>query len=325
MGVLMCVTPLAAQSSLAFLNQNQPLLDAHNCYPDGGMHADRLDRALSTGYPVSIEQDLAWYQDPATGDGWPVVTHSSAPDGVEPSLRGHFFEHVRPIVEQALAENQRESWPLIVVHFDFKDNRPALHEAVWSLLGEYQEWITTAVKTGNPHELSPFDAKPLFVLSDSHAQEDRFFNQVPVGEKLRIFGATPSNPLPASATPEERTALQVSAPPDHLLTEPPTNYRRWWNNPWSIVEQGGQEAAGDWTTDDEDRLRSLVDHAHAMGYWIRFYTLDGEDGRAAGGYHFGSSDAVRLRWKAAYQAGVDFIATDQYEELGDYMRQIGSN
>jgi hypothetical protein len=66
-----------------------------------------------------------------------------------------------------------------------------------------------------------------------------------------------------------------------------------------------------------------VDHAHQLGFWIRFYTLNGFDDRPAGGYNFGSGNAARLRWEAAYQAGVDLIATDQYEELGSYLREMG--
>jgi hypothetical protein len=31
-------------------------------------------------------------------------------------------------------------------------------------------------------------------------------------------------------------------------------------------------------------------------------------------YNFTSLDAARIRWRAAIDAGVDFIATDQYEE-----------
>jgi hypothetical protein len=30
-------------------------------------------------------------------------------------------------------------------------------------------------------------------------------------------------------------------------------------------------------------------------------------------YNFGSREAVAIRWRAAIDAGVDFIATDQYE------------
>ena len=66
-------------------------------------------------------------------------------------------------------------------------------------------------------------------------------------------------------------------------------------------------------------LQSLVNRAHSLGYWIRFYTLDGfvsSDNRGwDNGYNFGSRDAVHIRWRAALKAGVDFIATDQYEDL----------
>jgi len=68
-----------------------------------------------------------------------------------------------------------------------------------------------------------------------------------------------------------------------------------------------------------------VDYAHQKGFWIRFYTLDGfapgEDQGWGNGYNFGSHDAVVVRWKAAIDAGVNFIATDQYEDLATYMQQ----
>ncbi len=303
--LLLCAASLTAQSSLGFLNHNRSVLDAHNCYPEGGESADPLTRALSTGRPVGIEQDLAWFE------GRPVVTHSKETTGAEPALRDYFFEQVRPVVERALAENRRETWPLIIVHFDFKDNRRELHEAVWELLGEYQDWITTAVKTEDASRLSPFEAKPLLVLTeDNDAQEEVFFKRVPVGEKLRIFGSAHTNALPATAAPER------------LLTERPTNYRRWWNNSWAVVEEGGQGKAGAWTDADAERLRALVDHAHGLGFWIRFYTLNGMDDRPAGGYNFGSMEAARARWKASAEAGVDLIATDQYEELGALLREM---
>jgi hypothetical protein len=90
------------------------------------------------------------------------------------------------------------------------------------------------------------------------------------------------------------------------------------------VEEGGQHKAGGWTAKDARRLRALVDHAHRMGYWIRFYTLDGfgagEDKGWGNGYNFGSREAVRVRWKAAIAAGVNLIASDQYEDLAAVMR-----
>ena len=120
--------------------------------------------------------------------------------------------------------------------------------------------------------------------------------------------------------------LPPRSPPEELLAERPTNYRRWWNNSWSAVEEGGQVSAGDWTPADMRRLRALVDHAHRLGFWIRFYTLDGfspaEDRGWDKSYNLGSREAVRTRWKAALDAGVDLIATDQYEDLSAVMAQM---
>jgi hypothetical protein len=318
---LLAAAPAGAQQSRSvFPNHGRPFLDAHNCYPQDGQWTDRLQRALQTGFPVGIEQDLAWYVDPAGGKGRAVITHQAKTTGSEPTLREHFFEPVRPILERALAENNREAWPLIILHFDFKDNQAPLLHAVWDLLGEYQSWITTAVKGSDPHQLAAFDLKPLLVLTeDSDAQEEVFFNQVSLGSHLRIFGSAHTM-LPSGKSEQERIHLAATLPPEQLLTEKPSNYRRWWNNSWYEVEEGGQPHAGAWTKSDAARLRSLVDRAHQLGYWIRFYTLDGfapaENHGWSEGYNFGSLAAARARWQAAIDAGVDMIATDQYEDLG---------
>ena len=90
------------------------------------------------------------------------------------------------------------------------------------------------------------------------------------------------------------------------------------------MEEGGQHEAGAWTPADEARLKALVDRAHKLGYWIRFYTLDGfgagQDQGWGNSYNFGSREAVMLRWKAAQRAGVNLIATDQYEDLRAAMK-----
>lgn len=325
LSLLLLVLPAIAQtSSLEFLNHNLPVLDAHNCYPALGQWTDRIDRALKTGFPVGIEQDLTWYVDPVTGEGRAVVSHTAKTTGVEPTLRDYFFERVRPIVEKALAGNDRAGWPLIVVHFDFKSEQPALLDAVWKLLGEYRSWITTATKGADSAELSPFEPKPLLVLTeDSDDQERVFFHRVPVGDKLRLFGSAHTNAI-AAQSKEERNRLQASVSPEQLLSGPPTNYRRWWNASWHVVEEGGQHSGRDWTPSAGRRLRDLVNHAHQLGYWIRFYTLDGfEPGEDRGWnetYNFGSHRAVQARWQAAIESGVNLIATDQYEEFAGFMR-----
>jgi hypothetical protein len=71
----------------------------------------------------------------------------------------------------------------------------------------------------------------------------------------------------------------------------------------------------------------LVTYAHKQGLWIRFYTLDGATSAELScrgwfrGYNFGSRAAVGLRWQAAIDAGVDYIATDQYEDFADFLRR----
>ena len=325
---LLAVCAYGQSNALLQIQQGRPVIDAHNCYPYMGQWADRIDRALSLNYPIGIEQDLAWVAD-ADGKGHVVVSHAAKTTGKEPSLRDHFFERVRPIVEKALRENDRSKWPLIIVHFDVKDNQETLLKAVWRLLGEYQSWITTATKGHDPSQLAPFEWKPLLVLTEDNDNQQRvFFDQLPEGATMRLFGSAHTNAV-RGKTREESVKLMATAPPETLLTEKPTNYRRWWNNSWFEVEEGGQTHAGDWTTADAARLKALVDHAHNLGYWIRFYTLDGfapEDDRGWGkGYNFGSRRAVEARWKAALEAGVNLIASDQYEDLAAFARHYTSH
>jgi len=316
----------AQGADLDFLNHNQPLLDAHNCYPYEGQWSDRIQRALNSGFPVSIEQDLAWYVDPATGKGRVVVSHTPKTTGEEPTLENYFFKQVRPVIEKAIAENKRSQWPVIVLHFDFKDTQTPLLQAVWQVLGEHQDWLSTALKTSDPATLSPIDRKPILVLTEqSDAQQAVFYDALPIGARLRVFGSAHSHPIPKDMPLKQVIHWAVNLTPEELLSEPPTNYRRWWNSSWYTVEEGGEPGAGDWTAADNQRLRSLVDHAHKMGYWVRFYALDGfapgDDQGWGQGYNFGSREAVILRWKAAIAARVNFIATNQYEALAAYLKQ----
>ncbi|HZY62451.1 MAG TPA: hypothetical protein VFE38_07990 [Edaphobacter sp.] len=316
----------AQRADLDFLNHNQSIVDAHNCYPYEGRWNNRIERALNSGFPVSIEQDLAWYVDPATGKGRVVVSHSPNPTGAEPTLEDYFFKQVSPVVKRAIAENKRSQWPLIVLHFDFKDNHDPLLRAVWQILGEHENWLSTAVKTSDPNKLSPIERKPILVVTEENDEQQKiFYDDLPVGARLRLFGSAHTHPAPKNMTKQQQDHWAVTVSPEELLKEKPTNYRRWWNSSWYAVEEGGEPHAGDWTAADNARLKALVDHAHAMGYWVRFYALDGftpsEDQGWGSSYNFGSRKAVVLRWKAAIAAGVNFIATDQYEALAPYLKQ----
>jgi len=285
-------TAAVAQEPARFEPGHRVLLDAHNAYPYEGHWADRINRALATGTPLAVEQDLVWHP-----SAYSIVSHGEPFTGQEPTLRD-FFERIRPIVEGALNGRDRVQWPLITLNLDFKDSQPEHFAAIWRVLGDYEGWLTTAVRGADAGAIQPLDVGPVLVLTGANpAQQIAFHDEVPVGSRLRLFGAVQPGALRA------------------------TNYHRWSNHAWSDVEPEGQSNAGDWTREDDERLRKLVDTAHQAGLWIRFYTLNGhsiEDGKRMGWsptYNFGSIEAARRRWRAAIAAGVDFIATDQYEEL----------
>jgi len=300
------------------------LLDAHNCYPDGDRWTDRIDRALATGVPIAIEQDLVWWTDPATGTARSVVAHGEPFTGREPSLATHFFERIRPLVERALREDRRDTWPLIVLNLDLKSNEPEHHAAIWETLGRYAAWLTTAERVADPSGPMPLDVKPVLVLTGNAAEQQvSFHDRVPVGERLRAFGAIPVDVEAKVGRGRDAVPKLAGLRPDELITAGASNYRRWVNFPWAVVERGGQEEAGEWSQADADRLAALTTRAHALGLWIRFYTLNGhsesEDRGWTRSYNFGSWDAARARWRAARDAGVDFIATDQYEALAQLL------
>ena len=289
-------TAVAAQSTAGYAPGQRVLLDAHNAYPYQGRWNDRIERAIGTGLPIAIEQDLVWQPGKPASAARSIVSHGEPFTGTEPTLRD-FFERIRPIATTALTTGSRDRWPLITLNLDFKDSHSQHFAEIWNVLGEYESWLTTATRTADDGIVQSLALGPVLVLTGADpAQKAAFHDIVPIGQRLRLFGA-------------------VS--PDRLRA---TNYLRWSNNPWSVVEPEGQNTAGEWTDDDERRLRARVRAAHDAGLWIRFYTLNGHS--AAHGtnmgwspsYNFSSLDAVRIRWRAAIAAGVDFIATDQYEE-----------
>ena len=312
--LVICIPACAQHSS--FEPGARTLMDAHNCYPYFEWWGNRIDRALSAGTPLAIEQDPFWYTDPRTGRSWSVVAHGAPVTGHEPTLEQYFFERIRPVVEEALRRGNQGDWPVITLNLDFKTEEPEHLASVWALLSKHRDWLTTAVKSADEKQLEPLDVKPVLVLTgESDKQAIVFYDNVPVGQRLLVFGAVHTNTVDPMAAPEVLEPARASS------------YRRWWNNSWAVVERGGQTQAGDWTKQDELRLRSLVEHAHANGLWIRFYTLDGatkEELSCHGwfrSYNFGSLAAAQRRWQAAQRAGVDFIASDQYEILSGFLKE----
>ena len=289
------------------------LVDAHNCYPYGEWWNDRIDHALAGGLPLAIEQDLYWDAKRSRT----VLAHQAPLTGSEPGMETYFFEKVRPLMEAALRNPDRSQWPLITLNLDFKTEEPEQLRGVWALLSKYRAWMTSAPKGTDPNRAEALTVGPMLVLTgESDAQQKVFFDSLAPGERLLAFGAVHTH----NADP--------TAAPGILIREAASNYRRWWNSPWVIVESEGQPRAGRWTPAADRRLRDIARHAHESGLWMRFYTLDGAspEERSANGwfgsYSFASLDAARERWRAMSAAGVDYIASDQYAELARLLREL---
>jgi hypothetical protein len=307
-GVLLS-TGLAAQSSYA--PGQRTVNDAHNCYPYDGRWNDRIDRSLSTGLPIAIEQDLNWYV-PADGSTPQVlVSHGGKLSGAEPTFERYFFKRIAPLVEAALKNPDRTQWPIITLNLDFKTEETSELRAVWAILMAHRVWLTTAERVADGSVAQPLTVGPVLVLNGPSDQQQRiFYDDVAIGDRLLTFGAVHTN------------MTDLSAEPSAIETERVSNYRRWWNNPWKVVESIGQSKAGQWNAFSSERLQSLVQYAHRQGLWIRFYTLDGatpEQQKTNGWYaqyNFASMAAAQQRWSAAIDAGVDYLASDQYEQVG---------
>ncbi len=311
------------------------LLSAHNCYPYAGLWSDRIDRALATGFPISIEQDLCWADH--DGDGIPssIVAHNRPFDGNEPSLAKYFFERVRADVEESISRAQsdpgeRDRWPLVVLDLDIKNNHPAHIESIHQTLQQYQDWLTTAPRGSSISNRQDLEAGPIMVILTGTLNQRRVFHdERDLGEPILAFGRRQARgPDTSGMSEEEKRHARVEFPPVTMIDTPADNFHRWWNNSWHVVEAGGANGAGKWEPEETERLRALVDHAHKLGYFIRFYTINGHtkaDGALfgySGGYNTGSIEAAQIRWKAQLEAGVDLIATDQYQHFADFRESL---
>jgi hypothetical protein len=300
----------ALHGSTSFKPGARTVLDAHNCYPYEGKWSDRIERALANGIPIAIEQDLFWFTDPKTHQSRSVLAHTPDFHGDEPSLETYFFERIRPIVEAEMRHPNPASWPIITLNLDIKTEEYGHLRAIYKVLEQHREWLTIAINVVDPAFPQPLHPGPVLVLAGtSDRLEQVFRKEVPLGAPLLVFGAV------------HTIAIDAHTPPDQLEVEPVGNYRRWWNNSWAVVEDGGPSKAGEWTQSLDLRLRQIVQYAHAQGLWIRFYTLDGAtpNEQLQNGwfktYNFPSLLAARQRWQAAIDAGVDYLATDQYAQV----------
>jgi hypothetical protein len=155
-----------------------------------------------------------------------------------------------------------------------------------------------------------------------------FYDDVPVGSKIRVFGSAEKfdeNPqkLPREKK-EQAVDLMVTRDPEQLLTKKADNYRRWFGTNWAFVEKGGETRAPEWSKASEARLKKFVDYGHRLGYFVSIYCLDGYTEAENQGwdkdYNFGSKEKVAVRWQAAARVHADFISTDQVEDVAKVIK-----
>jgi hypothetical protein len=325
-GVLLTIAA-AANLTNAFAPGSRVVILSHNAYPDHGKYADRLDRAIAAGLPFATEQDLAWI------DGKSLEIHGAKnASGEDPTLETYFFPKVKPIVEKALKEGNKGNWPLITLYLDIKNDPPEHLQAILKVLDKYQGWLTTAKKTADITVQSPLDLKPMMVLVEDKQDDIKkqyFYDEVPVGGKIRVFGsATKFDENPTKLPKEKKAeaiALLSTLDPEQLVSHKADNYRRWFGANWAFIEKGGETGAGDWTPGSEARLKTFVDYGHRLGYFVSIYCLDGYSDAENQGwdkdYNFGSKEKVMPRWQAAVRAHVDLISTDQMEDVAGVIKQ----
>jgi hypothetical protein len=298
--VAACVGTTARGARPACAAEPRPLpISAHNCYPAEGGSPERLAEALRLGID-NIEIDLGW---DAEGRRL-IVGHDPQP---RPGASYAEFEaYLFPALKEHFRTPRADGAPTVLT-VDWKTREPDAVERFHAILEAHPEWFSSAAKA----EKAALTTRRLIVcLTGEDDAKDRYDALVPAGGEYRAFRDTVYN-----AGRPYRSEINAYAP------EPATVYRRFLTIYWGHVERGGPALAGDWTEQDDARLRALVSRAHSQGYRVRFYTLNGQAGRLGDGYRFPDLSAARLRWVAAMHAAADWVASDDYVEI---VRALGA-
>lgn len=273
---------------------DQPLpIGAHNCYPSNSARTDRLVEALRLGID-NIEIDLGWDEEHARL----IVGHDikARPGVTYPELEAYLV----PALEAHWRTPRADGAPSVLT-VDFKTERPEALAQFTRFLEAHADWFSTAPKAKE----SPLTRRRLTVcLTGSDTIKDLYDSQIPAGGTYRAF----RDRVFGAAEPY-RTAVTEYA------SARATAYHRFLTVHWSHVERGGPPLAGTWTSSEMARLDALVTLFHGEGFRARFYCLDGHTGPVVSPYRFADDASAQIRWRAAARAGVDWVASDEYEAI----------
>jgi glycerophosphoryl diester phosphodiesterase len=256
--------------------------NAHNCYPEKGQHWERLDRARQAGLRA-VEIDVAWSEEQRRT----VISHEKEPSGGEPSLEQYFWKPLGPALRKL--PRGRPEWLLLI---DFKTDDLRVVEQVYRELEQRQALLSrfgkaieygplTVLLTGDRGAVAAFERR-----NRGNGPYLAMGDEEPPGREYRESIA---DYLPAAATA----------------------FYRVFNFDWKHVEPDREaRKQGPLPKAALARLKTLVDLAHQRGYWLRAWTLNGPT--------FGGREGLLERWRAAREAGVEMVATDEYELAGTF-------
>jgi hypothetical protein len=221
----------------------------------------------------ALELDLTY--DPVRRTA--VVTHDGSPRGGEPALR----DYLQPVWKQWL-DSQRTGFTLIL---DFKSSKPELAHSVARILEEHRSNLSSMVKSPGAR----FEPGRITVcLTGSGAGHRAYAESVAAGGRYIAFGDSGSE--------------DWKTDPREYVPAEPAGFIRFLTFERRVFLSGPDKRRS--ADVSIDRLREVVRLADERGYRIRVYTVNAQL------FPVGVEDVY---WKAAVEAGVHMVATDDYE------------
>jgi hypothetical protein len=264
---------------------------AHNCYRQNSETDQPLVDALKLGID-NIEIDLGWDQFKKRL----IVGHE--PEPMPEKMYPEFNSYFQTAYKRHLQSPRPDGAPHILT-IDWKTDHPDAIEAFKDFLTACSDWFTSAPKANQ----SPMTQRGLTVcFTGSSRAKLRYDELIPNGGTYQAFA-------------DEDYGVEVYfRDVEGYAWRPASAYRRFVSMFWGQV---GREPPGrddTWEQWKADRLNALVYRVHRQGYRVRFYTLNGRHGDPIF-QRFPNEAAARLRWRACLQAGADWVATDEWNEI----------